>query len=82
MEYPEIIIRGDGEKQYEYYRKDVFMGRVKEYIDRIMLDIHKRIKEARIEVYNDHVAGCDECQGGYEDRCEEGSKLLRKCLDS
>ncbi|MFQ5686555.1 MAG: hypothetical protein ACE5GV_07840 [Candidatus Scalindua sp.] len=63
MEYPEIIIRGDGEKQYEYYRKDVFMGRVKEYIDRIMLDIHKRIKEARIEAYNDHVAGCDECQG-------------------
>ena len=52
-----------------------------DYIKAIKANFGRRIQEAHIEVYNDHVAGCDECQGGYEDRCEEGSKLSRKCVD-
>ena len=49
-----------------------------DYIKTVKVNFNRRVKDARLEVYNDHLAGCDECQGGYHCMCEEGLKLLNK----
>jgi Zn-dependent alcohol dehydrogenase len=55
--------------------------KIVDYINTVRVNFNRRVKDVRIEVYNDHVAECESCKSGYNAMCDKGRSLLIKCID-
>ena len=55
--------------------------KIVDYINTVRVDFNRRVKDVRIEVYNDHVEECESCKSGYNAMCDKGRSLLIKCID-
>lgn len=59
----------------------MILAKLDDYIKSIRVNFNRRVKDARIEIYNEHVAECESCKSGYNAMCEKGRSLLIKCID-
>ena len=57
------------------------MHKLMDYINTIRINFNRRVKDARVEVYNDHVKECEPCKSGYNTMCDKGRSMLIKCID-